>query len=261
MPLSKAAIRKTGRRTHPSSGIGVDEFGAPAVDPTQNVIALTEAANLRQDDLRRENNARVDVEVRRLEQLSALRAEHSKTLIHLHAVHSKELSALESNRLNAIRQVDVLAVNTAADRAAAAIQALAATTAANADNLRNALTATAATIATQTAGIVTAITERIAALEKSSYEGKGKQAVADPLMDELVREMKSLRESRATGAGKGEGVNAAWMGLLGAVTLIATLIAIFSFARSSPDKTPQIIYVPAPQGTQLPVAHDQNPPR
>jgi hypothetical protein len=135
---------------------------------------------------------------------------HVKAMADLRADHAKEINALESNRLNAIRQVDVLAVNTAADRAAAAIQALAATTTTNAENLRNALNSTASTIATQTANTVSAITERLAALEKSMYEGKGRATVDDPMMLELVREMKSLRESRSESTGKSIGMNQIW---------------------------------------------------
>jgi hypothetical protein len=148
--------------------------------------------------------------------------------------------------------VDVLAVNTAYDRAAATIQTLAVTTTANAENLRNALNTTAATIAAQWANTVAGITERLAALEMSSYEGKGKQSFADPMMAELVAEMKNLREVRATGAGKIEGISASWGVLLGAVALIATLISIGSFVYAAGHSTapvapqPQIVYVPAP---------------
>jgi hypothetical protein len=224
-----------------AAGIGVDYEGGPVIDPTSNVIALNDAANKRQDDLREANNKYLDAEFRRLEQTATLRAEHAK-----------EIGALESNRLNAIRQVDVLAVNTAYDRAAATIQTLAVTTTANAENLRNALNTTAATIAAQWANTVAGITERLAALEMSSYEGKGKQSFADPMMAELVAEMKNLREVRATGAGKIEGISASWGVLLGAVALIATLISIGSFVYAAGHSTapvapqPQIVYVPAP---------------
>ncbi len=185
------------KQSSPSStqgGPAVDAQGVPAIDPTENVKALTEAANLRQDDLRDLNNRRIDAELAHLHFVSDLRA-----------THMKEIRELESRRLDAIRQVDVTAVKTEADRALAAIQALAATTATNAENLRTALQNTAQTIAKQTSDTVQQITERIAALEKSSYEGAGKQAVADPMMAELVTTMKSLREGRATDAGKSEG--------------------------------------------------------
>jgi hypothetical protein len=132
--------------------------GNHVIDPTANVLR-------RQDDLREADRALYDAKIAHLTDVIRLRAEHDK-----------ELHVLESVRLNAVREVDITAVSTAADRAQAAIQALAAVTTTNADNVRNALTATAATIAAQHTATVAAITDRIAALEKSSYEGKGKGA-------------------------------------------------------------------------------------
>lgn len=222
--------------------------GMGGLDPTANVLALSEASNRRQDDLREAYQerveasiARMDAELRHLEATAVLRAEHAK-----------EIGALESNRLNAIRQVDVLAVSTAADRAQAAIQTLAANTSSNAETLRNMVTNTAATMATQLSNTVTAITERIATLEKSSYEGKGKAALSDPMMVELIGEMKSLRKSYAEGVGKSAGISTAWGILLGVVALIATLCTIGSFVYIGTRATepvvtaaPQVIYVPS----------------
>lgn len=214
--------QKTTRRTG-SPGPSVDAVGDYVVDPTANVIALNEAAQRRQDDLRDETNRRVDAHIRHIEAIVGLRAEHQK-----------EISFLESNRLNAIRQVDVLAVSTAADRAQAAIQTLAVTTANNAENLRNALASTASTIAAQTAATVASITERIAALEKSSYEGKGKEAVVDPLTAELVSEIKSLRASHSAAVGERAGMATMWaivMAVIGALVGIGGLAAAVYFRR------------------------------
>jgi len=209
------------------TGLGVDARGDPVIDPTENVMSLVEASNKRQDDLREMHNRLTAAEVKRLDAALA----HVKEMQELRADHSKEIGALESNRLNAIRQVDVLAVNTAADRAAAAIQALAATTTTNAENLRNALNSTATTIATQTANTVAAMTERIAALEKSMYEGKGKAGVSDPMMAELTAEIKSLRESRSTTTGQGQGASNLWGWIVGAAGL---LIAAAIYLRHVP---------------------------
>lgn len=198
-------------------GTGVDAAGGPVVDPTANVIALTEAANKRQDDLRVETNRRFDTEIAHNKELAAIREDHAA-----------EIRNIETRRLDAIRQVDQLAVSTAAERSLAAIQTLAATTSTNADNLRNALTATAATIATQLSGIVQAINERIAALEKSSYEGKGKQALGDPQLVEMMAEIRRLQKAGDSGAGRSAGMNASWVFAIGAATLVATVIGIVS---------------------------------
>jgi hypothetical protein len=214
--------RKQSSRTRSSNGLGVDAAGSPVVDPTENVKALSEAAQQRQDDLREAHTKLVEANLLRLEQIATLRAEHATAL-----------AKLESDRLNAIRQVDVLAVNTAADRAAAAIQALAATTATNAETLRTALTTTATTIATQTANTVQGITERLAALEKSSYEGLGKSRVADPMVDQLLREVKALRESGAGSTGKSAGATAMWGYVAAGFGFLLTLAGIASLILGS----------------------------
>jgi hypothetical protein len=196
-------------------GLAVDRTGGPVVVPTANVIALNEAANRRQDDLRNLTNALTAAQIHHVIEMATLRADHAK-----------EIRLLESDRLDKIRQVDVLAGNTAADRALVAIQTLDRTTQANAETLRSMVATTATAIATQTGNTVAQQNERIAALEKSSYTGIGKQAVADPMMAELVAEMKRLRESTATGVGKQEGIS--WTGalIMGSVAFIAAVLGI-----------------------------------
>jgi len=201
---------KTRASISTGSGLGVDFQGGPVIDPTENVVALTQASNRRQDDLRESQNELINEKIRAIKEVVDIRAAHTAEVVNLRADHSKELGALESNRLNAIRQVDVTAVKTEADRALGAIQTLAAQTATNAETLRTALVNTATTIAASTAGTVSGLSERIAALEKSTYEGVGKQRVADPMMAELVIEMKSLREARSQTTGKSEGGTAMW---------------------------------------------------
>ena len=144
----------------------------------------------------------------------------------LRAEHSKEIRQSESDRLDKIRQVDVLAGNTAADRALVAIQTLAATTTANAETLRSLVSSTATTVAAQTQAAMATVTERIAALEKSSYEGKGRSTATDPMMSELLIEVKGLRESRATGSGKTAGISWAGAAIAGAVSLLVGLLSI-----------------------------------
>lgn len=157
-------------KSNSRAGIGVDASGGPLIDPTQNVKDLTEQANLRQDDLRKLNNKRINAELAGV----AKDIQWMSYVAVLRAEHAKEIRLLESERLDKIRQVDVLAGNTAADRALVAIQTLATSQAAAAETLRSMVTTTATTIAAQTSETVSGLTGRIAALEKSSYEGAGK---------------------------------------------------------------------------------------
>lgn len=212
MPSSAIAPK---HKRRDSNGLTVDATGAPAIDPTENVLALVDAAQERSEAIRVLTAEVADAKLSRIEALVALRAEHAK-----------EIRQLESDRLDKIRMVDVLAANTAAERAQVAIQTLATTTTANADTLRSMVSATAAAIASQTAITNAALTERIASLEKSSYTGAGKQALADPMLTELIMEMRSLRHTQVGGAGKSEGKTAMWGYVVGAVGFIGMLIAI-----------------------------------
>ena len=234
------------RSTAPSKdtqtrGLGIDAYGGAVVDPTENVKALTEAANLRQDDLRDlhmrlmdEKVARVHDGVLNIEKIAQLRSEHNKEIRHM-----------ESDRVDKIRSVDVANAAATATQLLSAVTTLATTAQATAETLRNQVAATAAAVASQTERVVNPILERVALLEKSSYTGAGKQAYQDPMMTELVAKMNSLLESRAGGAGRVSGISASWAVLVAAVLLVGALLAIY---RSSPTP-PQVIYATPPTAT------------
>lgn len=59
----------------------------------------------------------------------------------------------------------------------------------------------------------------------------GKQGAEDPVVHNLVKEVRSLQEARSSGEGKSSGLNQGWVYLIGIVSLCGTLIAIF-FALS-----------------------------
>jgi hypothetical protein len=212
------------RRPHSGRGIGIDAEGYPVIDPTENVRELFEAGATRQDDLRLAERRLQEEKIERLEaEFRAVQRE-----VQIRADHQRDLDALESKRLDAVRSVDQLAAKTEADRAAAAVTALATQASTTAETLRSAVNTSATNLATQLDRTVSAIVERIAALEKSSY----------------------------TGAGKGEGMSSSWGVLLAVVGLIATLLTIGSvvvavvvFLNREPVAP---VYTPAPAGTQLP---------
>lgn len=147
-----------------SMGPSTDRTNTPVIDPTENVKALTEAANLRQDDLRIAMQHRVDLEIN-----------HTKEIMELRGAFNREIRELETSRLNSIRQVDIQNQTIAADRALQATQALERTTQANAETLRALVSTTSAALAKQTQDTVQGITERIAALERAGYLSSGGQ--------------------------------------------------------------------------------------
>jgi len=89
-------------------GLGVDAAGGPAIDPTKNVLD------------------RIDIEMRRQDDLREMADRHTQYIIELRALHYEELRDLEAKRIDAIRAVDVGAVNRAAEVAATQANVLAA---------------------------------------------------------------------------------------------------------------------------------------
>lgn len=147
-------------------GPGVDAAGRAVMDPTTNVIALTQAAVKRLDDLR-EMEARHAIEVARLV------AEHLAQTAGLRAEYGEKLRVAESARIDAIRAVDVGAVQRAAEVSAAQAATLAAAVAQSAEALRAQVAAAQSAAATSLAAALTPIQADIADLRKTQYEQAG----------------------------------------------------------------------------------------
>jgi hypothetical protein len=231
-----AAKKRSGTANGTGAGRGVDSSGGPVVDPTQNVMDLSEASNKRQDDLRiytdlitQEKFRRIDdlrvAESRRLDDLRLAESKRIDGELILRAFYEDKLNAAEASRINAIRAVDVGAVAVASERATQQAAVLANQVIASADALRSQLAATAATMATQLQGQTTQITDRLALVEKAQYENKGRQGLADPQMENLIIEMRKLTDANASGMGKSAGLNQAWAILIGAAIIAGTIAA------------------------------------
>lgn len=188
-------------------------------DPTHNVSNLLLAAVQRLDDLAAAERIRVNeltsAERRRVDEQAALRA-----------FYDEKLRDAEAKRIDAIRVVDVNAVAVANERQSAAASVLANQVSASAETLRGLVATTAATAAQQFQQVTSQMSERIAALEKASYEGQGRGAYTDPLLGQLLVKVDSLQASRSEISGKGAGVNASWVVVLGAISAISALIGI-----------------------------------
>lgn len=217
----------TRKSSSPKSGLPIDSSGGPTVDPTANVIALSAASTVRQDDLREAQDRLVHARLAGLEQITLLRADHVKEIaaaeslrvneqLSLRAAYEERLALAEAKRIDAIRAVDVNAVSVASQRAGDQATALATQVAQSAEVLRNqvaqsaealrALVAT--TAATQQQNQQTqnsALSNRITTLEQAQSEGKGKQSYSDPAFAELLSEVKGLRQVRASNVGEGLG--------------------------------------------------------
>lgn len=196
-------------------GPSVDAKGNPVVDPSENVKALSEAANKRQDDLREFIKQLFDRE------LAALRRE-----LETFARHQRELDKAESDRLNSIRQVDREEVIKTAAQSLTGIQTLAAQQNTTAETLRTQVASEAQKLAMQLAAFSTEVNKRLSALELSSSEGKGKQQVSDPALEKLVQRMDTLLEKGQNASGRDAGISLAWAVLLGLFGMAGMLYGI-----------------------------------
>jgi hypothetical protein len=184
-----------------NQGLAIDSDGNPVVDPTANVIALVEAANLRQDDLRQKSD-----------QISRERFSHIKEMMRLHARYEAKLSKAESQRLDAIRTVDVQAFKIQNERQAS-----------QADGLRIQVQTVATTLADQQRQQADEINKRLAAIEKLQYEGQGKSSLTDPLLTDLVQEIKSLRKEANQTQGRGKGISDFFGWIVGGIAVLYTV--------------------------------------
>lgn len=211
--MADTPVRKKYASPDIQDGVGVDSKGGPLIDPTANVIALNEAAVRRQDDLRIASERFTSASLSAMREMAEMRA-----------MYQEKLSEAEAKRIDAIRAVDVNAVGVASERQSQAANVLAAQVAQSADALRTLVNTTATAQAEQQRQSTQQITDRLTAVERSQYEGRGKQLVADPMMAELVAEMKSLRESRSVVTGKSQGSTAMWGYVAGAIGILFGLI-------------------------------------
>jgi hypothetical protein len=195
-------------------------------DPTENVRELTEASNRRQDDLRIYSERLTAALLDGLDRLVQLQSQHFREITSVHSEHDRQIHRAEQDRLNSRREIDVNARVTEAGRNLSAIQTLAASQARDTETLRATVASTAEALARQTQQQVGAIIDRIAQLEKASYTGMGKEAVVDPQMERLSGLVERLATSQASSAGKGAGINAAWVGVVGAVGMLSGLLGI-----------------------------------
>lgn len=225
------------------------------IDPTKNVLQLVKAAVKRLNDLRYVDGKANKAARKCIIDVTQLNAKHNKSLI-----------KREAKYVAAVRLIDTQAAKSESERAQRAIDALATITASNATAVQKALTDTAITISKQTADTFLQVTDRLAALEKTSNLAAGQSAVSDPALITLATDVRALIAGGNVGVGRTEGVKLSTTMIIA----IASAAGVFSgfvlpklTAPAVPvaASAPQIIYVPAQPGTLLPSAPAQTPPR
>jgi hypothetical protein len=181
-------------------GLGKDSNGG---DPTKNVLDLVNAAIARVDDLR-------EAETRHQSEIARLLVDRVEAMMQA-----------ESHRIDAIRAVDVDAVQKASMAATAQAATLAAQVAQAAEAMRTQVgaTATAATVAL--AAALEPIIKDVAELRRAQYEAQGQKT--------------QIVETQARG-----GSTSNWMGLAVAacVGLLSILLAVGAVVISVVSHTP-----------------------
>ena len=141
-----------------SQGPAIDRSGAPVIDPTENVIALVRAGLDRQDILREQES------------------KHIHAVLDLRANYEEKLRTAESNRIDAIRAVDVAAVAQAAQVSATQASTLASQVSASAETLRTTVAASALSAANNLNAALGPIQTAIDALRQAQYQQQGQAA-------------------------------------------------------------------------------------
>jgi len=142
-----------------------DLTGLPQ-DPTHNVLYVLKQEVDRMNDLQA-------AESRRVSEINALESKRVHEQMLLRAEYEKELKIAETKRIDSIRAVDVAAVAVATEKANQQALVLANQVASSAETVRSLINSSAITAAAQVQQIHQQLSDRIALLEKTSYEKQG----------------------------------------------------------------------------------------
>lgn len=196
------------------------EGGEKTYDPSENVKALQEASNKRQDDLRLQNEKFLFAEVKHVKELAKLLAKHGKENAELRSVYEEKIALSEKGRIDAIRAVDVNAVALANEKQSAAAVILANEVTKSADTLRTLVATTASAAEAQQRQLSEQINKRLTDLEKALNESRGRGLVADPMMEKLFEKIDSMNGTRR------EGISSVWVAVIGVFGILGTISAI-----------------------------------
>jgi hypothetical protein len=158
-------------------GPGVDATGRPALDPTENVKDLMKAAIERIDDLlgaavKRNDDLR-EMESRHYRELMQMESNHQSDQAALRGYFGEQLRLAEAKRIDAIRTVDVAAVQQAAEVASLQATTLANSLTQTAETLRVQVQVTAAAAQTALDSVVMPMKVAIEDLRRAQYEAQG----------------------------------------------------------------------------------------
>jgi len=234
-------------------GHAVDGYGNAVADPSLNVGALVEAEGRRQDDLRKAEARRADDLRASHKELDDAKHSHAKEMAEMREWHAEKLGKMESGRIDSLRQGDREETTRATVAAQQNISALANTTTTLADTLRNQVASTANAAENRQSAYAADVGKRLTAVELSLSEGKGKEQVSDPAMERLAALVERLASGQQVAAGAKQGMSDGVKLVIALLTLVSLFLGFMTYTNSQQPTPPaQVIYVPAPMGTQPP---------
>lgn len=249
-------------------GVAVDVRGVPAKDPSENVRDMMEKGDERLDAITALNwswSDKLDMAMEKLwnekvhgrdglcrsdnDRISELRLADKE----LHATRSyyqDKLSVTESKRIDAILANSAQASATALERQAQSATALAAQVIQTADTLRNLVSSTAQAQALLAEQFRASVDKRLTDVERLQNLNTGRQGVSEPLLIELIAEVKKQGERTNTGSGNKEGVDATWVKVIAVGGLALAGLAFWDKQQPSPPpQTPIVVLQPNSSGT------------
>jgi len=139
-----------------------------------------------------------------------------------HIKYTRQLSQVETERINELRRVDVAAVFLANDRAAAQALVLATQVQASAETLRALVATTAGAQASQQQQVTTQLLERLTAVEKGQYESAGRSGTASSLLDRVS----NLEGTKRVGSNTSTPLLIGLLVILGILIIVVILMAL-----------------------------------
>jgi hypothetical protein len=157
------------------AGAGVDIYGDPVIDPTQNVIALVEVEKAHNKELR-------EMEVRHAQENRVADQKFNDKMLEFEIQRQRDLATLKQQYDSQISNIVTVQTKTTSDLIATQLDKVTA-------SLSNQITASSL----QQNGLLVTLSERIGKLEQARWEVSGKTSVSDPATaDSLMRMSNSI---------------------------------------------------------------------
>lgn len=160
-------------------------------DPTPNVLLIMRESSRRQDDILRES-------IHRIEGLMASNFLSSDVTFKNHCIHDREMQAKEAERINGILSTIIQTAAAVNNGTLETAQTLATSIQSKDDQARITAQASADKIAQLLTLQNEANNKRFNDLETAKWESGGRSGVTDPMMADLMAEVRALKTAQTT---------------------------------------------------------------